>query len=144
MLSGYIPDMTALVMPKSWDSMMLVDRNDIWVNMKQIKSNISDTEQVIWGGALQHYKDVHTHIPKPHISSSMTESEKRSARAEYDRKVREQAQREQNYKKLKALQKHRLNRQSENWKPVMKRLRNCTETGSLSTKIPMMNTRKQR
>ena len=102
MLSGYIQDMTALVMPKSWDSMMLVDRNDIWVNMKQIKSNVSDTEQVIWGGALQHYKDVHTHIPKPHISSSMTESEKRSARAEYDRKVRERAQREQNYKKLKA------------------------------------------
>ena len=102
MLSGYIHDMTALVMPKSWDSMMLVDRNDIWVNMKQIKSNVSDTEQVIWGGALQHYKDVHTHIPKPHISSSMTESEKRSARAEYDRKVRERAQREQNYKKLKA------------------------------------------
>ena len=102
MLSGYIQDMTALVMPKSWDSMMLVDRNDIWVNMKQIKSNVSDTEQVIWGGALQHYKDVHTHIPKPHISSSMTESEKRSARAEYDRKVRERAQREENYKKLKA------------------------------------------
>ena len=102
MLSGYIHDMTALVMPKSWDSMMLVDRNDIWVNMKQIKSNVSDTEQVIWGGALQHYKDVHTHIPKPHISSSMTESEKRSARAEYDRKVRERAQREENYKKLKA------------------------------------------
>lgn len=74
MLSGYIQDMTALVIPKSWDSMMLVDRNDIWVNMKQIKSNVSDTEQVIWGGALQHYKDVHTHIPKPHISSSMTES----------------------------------------------------------------------
>ena len=70
--------------------------------MKQIKSNVSDTEQVIWGGALQHYKDVHTHIPKPHISSSMTESEKRSARAEYDRKVRERAQREENYKKLKA------------------------------------------
>ena len=102
MLSGYIQDMTALVMPKSWDSMMLVDRNDIWVNMKQIKSNISDTEQVIWGGALQHYKDVHTHIPKPHISSSMTEPEKRSAREEYDRKVRERAQREENYKKLKA------------------------------------------
>ena len=102
MLSGYIQDMTALVMPKSWDSMMLVDRNDIWVNMKQIKSNVSDTEQVIWGGALQHYKDVHIHIPKPHISSSMTESEKRSARAEYDRKVRERAQREENYKKLKA------------------------------------------
>ena len=102
MLSGYIQDMTALVMPKNWDSMMLVDRNDIWVNMKQIKSNVSDTEQVIWGGALQHYKDVHTHIPKPHISSSMTESEKRSARAEYDRKVRERAQREENYKKLKA------------------------------------------
>lgn len=102
MLSGYIHDMTALVMPKSWDSMMLVDRNDIWVNMKQIKSNVSDTEQVIWGGALQHYKDVHTHISKPHISSSMTESEKRSARAEYDRKVRERAQREENYKKLKA------------------------------------------
>ena len=102
MLSGYIQDMTALVMPKSWDSMMLVDRNDIWVNMKQIKSNVSDTEQVIWGGALQHYKDVHTHIPKPHISSSMTEPEKRSARAEYDRKVRERAQREENYKKLKA------------------------------------------
>ena len=57
---------------------------------------------MIWGGALQHYKDVHTHIPKPHISSSMTESEKRSARAEYDRKVRERAQREENYKKLKA------------------------------------------
>ena len=102
MLSGYIQDMTALVMPKNWDSMMLVDRNDIWVNMKQIKSNVSDTEQVIWGGALQHYKDVHTHIPKPHISSSMTESEKRSAREEYDRKVRERAQREENYKKLKA------------------------------------------
>ena len=102
MLSGYIHDMTALVMPKSWDSMMLVDRNDIWVNMKQIKSNVSDTEQVIWGGALQHYKDVHTHISKPHISSSMTESEKRSAREEYDRKVRERAQREENYKKLKA------------------------------------------
>ena len=102
MLSGYIQDMTALVMPKSWDSMMLVDRNDIWVNMKQIKSNVSDTEQVIWGGALQHYKDVHTHIPKPHISSSMTEPEKRSAREEYDRKVRERAQREENYKKLKA------------------------------------------
>ena len=102
MLSGYIQDMTALVMPKNWYSMMLVDRNDIWVNMKQIKSNVSDTEQVIWGGALQHYKDVHTHIPKPHISSSMTESEKRSARAEYDRKVRERAQREENYKKLKA------------------------------------------
>ena len=102
MLSGYIQDMTALVMPKNWDSMMLVDRNDIWVNMKQIKSNVSDTEQVIWGGALQHYKDVHTHISKPHISSSMTESEKRSARAEYDRKVRERAQREENYKKLKA------------------------------------------
>ena len=102
MLSGYIQDMTALVMPKSWDSMMLVDRNDIWVNMKQIKSNVSDTEQVIWGGALQHYKDVHTHISKPHISSSMTESEKRSAREEYDRKVRERAQREENYKKLKA------------------------------------------
>ena len=102
MLSGYIHDMTALVMPKSWDSMMLVDRNDIWVNMKQIKSNVSDTEQVIWGGALQHYKDVHIHIPKPHISSSMTESEKRSAREEYDRKVRERAQREENYKKLKA------------------------------------------
>ena len=114
MLSGYIQDMTALVMPKSWDSMMLVDRNDIWVNMKQIKSNVSDTEQVIWGGALQHYKDVHTHISKPHISSSMTESEK-----------------------------HSLNRQSENWRPVMKKSRNCTETGSLSTKIPMMNTRKQ-
>ena len=93
--------MTALVMPKSWDSMMLVDRNDIWVNMKQIKSNVSDTEQVIWGGALQHYKAVHTHISKPHISSSMTESEKHSARAEYDRKVRERARREQNYKKLK-------------------------------------------
>ena len=102
MLSGYIHDMTALVMPKSWDSMMLVDRNDIWVNMKQIKGNVSDTEQVIWGGALQHYKDVHTHISKPHISSSMTESEKRSAREEYDRKVRERAQREENYKKLKA------------------------------------------
>ena len=102
MLSGYIQDMTALVMPKNWDSMMLVDRNDIWVNMKQIKGNVSDTEQVIWGGALQHYKDVHTNIPKPHISSSMTESEKRSARAEYDRKVRERAQREENYKKLKA------------------------------------------
>ena len=102
MLSGYIQDMTALVMPKSWDSMMLVDRNDIWVNMKQIKSNVSDTEQVIWGGALQHYKDVHTNIPKPHISSSMTEPEKRSAREEYDRKVRERAQREENYKKLKA------------------------------------------
>ena len=102
MLSGYIQDMTALVMPKNWDSMMLVARNDIWVNMKQIKGNVSDTEQVIWGGALQHYKDVHTHISKPHISSSMTESEKRSARAEYDRKVRERAQREENYKKLKA------------------------------------------
>ena len=102
MLSGYIQDMTALVMPKNWDSMMLVDRNDIWVNMKQIKSNVSDTEQVIWGGALQHYKDVHTNIPKPHISSSMTEPEKRSAREEYDRKVRERAQREENYKKLKA------------------------------------------
>ena len=47
MLSGYIQDMTALVMPKNWDSMMLVDRNDIWVNMKQIKSNVSDTEQVV-------------------------------------------------------------------------------------------------
>ena len=57
---------------------------------------------MIWGGALQHYKDVHTNIPKPHISSSMTEPEKRSARAEYDRKVRERAQREENYKKLKA------------------------------------------
>ena len=102
MLSGYIQDMTALVMPKNWDSMMLVDRNDIWVNMKQIKGNVSDTEQVIWGGALQHYKDVHTNIPKPHISSSMTEPEKRSAREEYDRKVRERAQREENYKKLKA------------------------------------------
>ena len=32
----------------------------------------------------------------------MTESEKRSAREEYDRKVRERAQREENYKKLKA------------------------------------------
>ncbi len=32
----------------------------------------------------------------------MTEPEKRSARAEYDRKVRERAQREENYKKLKA------------------------------------------
>ena len=79
-----------------------LENMDIWVNMKQIKSNVSDTEQVIWGGALQHYKDVHTHIPKPHISSSMTEPEKRSARAEYDRKVRERARREQNYKKLKA------------------------------------------
>ena len=46
MLSGYIQDMTALVMPKSWDSMMLVDRNDIWVNMKQIKGNVSDTSEL--------------------------------------------------------------------------------------------------
>lgn len=106
MLSGYIQDMTALVMPKSWDSMMLMDRNDIWVNMKQIKSNVSDTEQVIWGGVLQHYKDVHTHIPKLHISSSMTESEKCSARAEYDRKVRERERREQNYQRLKSFTEH--------------------------------------
>ena len=106
MLSGYIQDMTALVMPKSWDSMMLVDRNDIWVNMKQIKGNVSDTEQVIRGGALQHYKDVHTHIPKPHISSTMTESEKHSARAEYDRKVRERERREKNYQRLKSFTEH--------------------------------------
>ena len=46
MLSGYIQDMTALVMPKSWDSMMLVDGNDIWVNMKQIKGNVSDTSEL--------------------------------------------------------------------------------------------------
>lgn len=46
MLSGYIQDMTALVMPKNWDSMMLVDRNDIWVNMKQIKGNVSDTSEL--------------------------------------------------------------------------------------------------
>ena len=30
MLSGYIQDMTALVMPKSWDSMMLANRNIIF------------------------------------------------------------------------------------------------------------------
>lgn len=46
MLSGYIQDMTALVMPKNWDSMMLVARNDIWVNMKQIKGNVSDTSEL--------------------------------------------------------------------------------------------------
>ncbi len=46
MLSGYIQDMTALVMLKGWDSMMLVDRNDIWVNMKQIKGNVSDTSEL--------------------------------------------------------------------------------------------------
>ena len=46
MLSGYIQGMTALVMLKGWDSMMLVDRNDIWVNMKQIKGNVSDTSEL--------------------------------------------------------------------------------------------------
>ena len=46
MLSVYIQDMTALVMLKGWDSMMLVDRNDIWVNMKQIKGNVSDTSEL--------------------------------------------------------------------------------------------------
>ena len=46
MLSGYIQDMTALVMLKGWDSMMLVDRNDIWLNMKQIKGNVSDTSEL--------------------------------------------------------------------------------------------------
>ena len=46
MLSGYIQDMTALVMLKGWGSMMLVDRNDIWVNMKQIKGNVSDTSEL--------------------------------------------------------------------------------------------------
>ena len=46
MLSGYIQDMTALVMLKGWDSMMLVARNDIWVNMKQIKGNVSDTSEL--------------------------------------------------------------------------------------------------
>ena len=46
MLSGYIQDMTALVMLKGWDSMMLMDRNDIWVNMKQIKGNVSDTSEL--------------------------------------------------------------------------------------------------
>jgi len=30
MLSGYIQDMTALVMPKSWDSMMPANRNIIF------------------------------------------------------------------------------------------------------------------
>ena len=33
-------------MLKGWDSMMLVDRNDIWVNMKQIKGNVSDTSEL--------------------------------------------------------------------------------------------------
>ena len=71
-------------------------------------------------------------------------SEKHSAKTEYDRKVRERERREQNYQRLKSFTEHQARQAKRELEPVMKRSRNCTETGLLSTKIPMMNTRKQR
>lgn len=40
LLAGYINDMEGYIVPKDENRMMLLERNDIWWNMKQIRANL--------------------------------------------------------------------------------------------------------
>ena len=67
LLEGYIGDMEEYIMPKDENAMMLVDRNDIWWNMKQIEANLSYAGSVASGMELSYYSDIDTTPSPPHL-----------------------------------------------------------------------------
>lgn len=68
LLEGNISDMESHIMPKEEDSMILVDRNNIWWNMKQIRANISYAENVALERELDYCSDIDT---TPSLSTSV-------------------------------------------------------------------------
>lgn len=58
---------------------MLVDRNDIWRNMKQIEVNICLTGNVASGRELSYYRDIDTMPSPPHIYEGMSTEDESAA-----------------------------------------------------------------
>ncbi len=102
LLMDYIEDMTSAVKPNNENAMMLVDRNDIWMNLKQIEWNTADAGPIASGMGLNAYSGIDTYIPPLHISADMTASEAAAAREEHRKKIEEKKNRQENYEKLES------------------------------------------
>lgn len=102
LLAGYISDMEGYIMPKDEDRMMLVDRNDIWWNMKQIRANLVYAENVALGRELDYYSGIDTTPSRPHIHEGMTPEEESAAWSRYRAALRESQDRKANYNALRA------------------------------------------
>ena len=102
LLGNYITDMEGHIMPKNENQMMLVDRNDIWWNMKQIGSNLSSAKNVASGAELSYYSGIDTTPSPPHIHEGMSPSAQSAAWARYRQKLQESRNRKANYNKLES------------------------------------------
>ena len=100
LLGNYISDMEGYIMPKNESQMMLVDRNDIWWNMKQIGSNLSSAKNVAHGVELVYYSGIDSTPSPPHIYEGMSPSAQSAAWARYRKQLEESRNRKKNYDRL--------------------------------------------
>lgn len=102
LLGNYISDMENYIMPKDENRMMLVDRNDIWWNMKQIGGNLSSAKNVASGMELSYYSGIDTTPSPPHIYEGMSPGAQSAAWERYRRQLLESRNRKANYSKLQS------------------------------------------
>ena len=100
LLGNYISDMESYIMPEDENRMMLVDRNDIWWNMKQIGSNLSSAKNVAHGVELVYYSGIDSTPSPPHIYEGMSPSAQSAAWARYRKQLEESRNRKKNYDRL--------------------------------------------
>lgn len=100
LLGNYISDMENHIMPKDENAIMLVDRNDIWWNMKQIEANIGFAGNVASGRELSYYRDIDTTPSPPHIYEGMSPEAESAAWEGYRQNLQESQNRKANYNKL--------------------------------------------
>ena len=100
LLENYISDMESYIMPEDENRMMLVDRNDIWWNMKQIGSNLSSAKNVAHGVELVYYSGIDSMPSPPHIYEGMSPSAQSAAWARYRKQLEESRNWKKNYDRL--------------------------------------------
>ncbi len=80
--------------------MILVDRNDIWWNLKQIGGNLTGAQSVAYGQELSYYSGIDTTPFPPQIHEGMTPEAQSAAWERYHRELEESRNRKANYDQL--------------------------------------------
>ena len=100
LVEGYIDKMEGFIMPRDESQMVLVDRNDIWWNLKQIGGNISAAKSVAYGQELSYYSGIDTTPFPPQIHEGMSPEAQSAAWERYHRELEESRNRKANYDQL--------------------------------------------
>ena len=96
LLGDYIEDMTGLIKPINENAEMRVDRNDIWINVKEIGRNIKSMKGIAndtYGSTVNHY-----YGPEPGVGTPQEDIDRRNALIQEYEKGK--AAREANYREI--------------------------------------------